>query len=119
MNISFTDELTKLSKEGFGRYVDKEEMARDKVLPPRNCFCAYVKMDINNLNDTFFEMVQDKDCGPQLYTANYGKSMDDNMKKIAMKYAIDKDDIRISPCEDDVDSKNFIKVPKQIIKFLR
>ena len=45
--------------------------------------------------------------------------MDDNMKKIAMKYAIDKDDIRISPCEDDVDSKNFIKVPKQIIKFLR
>ena len=55
--ISLTDELTKLSKEGFGQYVDKEEMARDKVLPPRNCFCAYVKMDINNLNDTFFEMV--------------------------------------------------------------
>ena len=94
-------------------------MARDKVLPPRNCFCAYVKMDINNLNDTFFEMVQDKDCGPQLYTANYDKSMDDNMKKIAMKYAVDKDDIRISPCEDYVDSKNFIKIPKQIIKFLR
>ena len=94
-------------------------MARDKVLPPRNCFCAYVKMDINNLNDTFFEMVRDKDCGPQLYTANYDKSMNDNMKKIAMKYAVDKDDIRISPCEDDVDSKNFIKFPKQIIKFLR
>ena len=63
-------------------------------------------------------MVLDKDYGPQLYTANYDKSMDDNMKKIAMKYAIDKDNIRISPCEDDVDSKNFIKVPKQIIKFL-
>ena len=76
-------------------------------------------MDINNLNDTFFEMVWDKDCGPQLYTTNYDKSMDDNMKKIAMKYAIDKDDIRISPCKDDVDSKNFIEVPKQIIKFLR
>ena len=76
-------------------------------------------MDINNLNDTFFEMVWDKDCGPQFYPANYDKSMDDNKKKIAMKYAIDKDDIRISPCEDDVDSKNFIKVPKQIIKFLR
>ena len=45
--------------------------------------------------------------------------MDDNMKKIAMKYAVDKDNIMISPCEDDVDSKNFIKVPKQIIKFLR
>ena len=55
--MSFTDELTKLSKEGFGRYVDKDEMARDKVLPPRNCFCAYVKMDIDNVNDTFFDMV--------------------------------------------------------------
>ena len=36
----FIDELSKLSKEGFGRYVDKEEMAKDKVLPQRNCFCA-------------------------------------------------------------------------------
>ena len=110
--------MTKLSKEGFGQYVDKDEMARDKVLPPRNCFCAYVKMDINNLNDTFFEMVWDKDCGPQLYTANYDKSMGDNMKKIAMKYVIDKDEIKISRCQDDVDSKNFITVHKNIIKFL-
>ena len=75
-------------------------------------------MDINNLNDTFFEMVRDKDCGPQLYTANYDKSIDYNMKKIAMKYAIDKDEIRISPCQDNVDSKNFITVHKKIIKFL-
>ena len=37
--------LSKLSKEGFGRYVDKEEMAKDKVLPQHNCFCAYVKTD--------------------------------------------------------------------------
>ena len=60
-------------------------MARDKVLPPRNCFCAYVKMDINNLNDTFFEMVRDKDCGPQLYTANYDKSIDDNINRCTVK----------------------------------
>ena len=74
-------------------------------------------MDIKNLNDTFFEMVRDKDCGPHLYTANYDKSMDDNMKKITMKYAIDKDKIRISPCQDDVDSKNYITLYKNIIKF--
>ena len=117
MYISFTDELTKLSKEGFGRYVDKDEMARDKVLSPRNCFCAYVKMDIDNLNDTFFEMVQDKDCGPQLYTANYDKSINDNMK-ITMKYAIDKDKIRISPCQDDVDSKNYITLYTNTTKLL-
>ena len=106
--IYFTDELTKLSKEGFAQYVDKEEMAKDKVLPPRNCFCAYMKMDIENLNSSLFEMVQDKDCGPELYTANYDKSIDDNLKKVAMKYALDKDDIRISPCENDAESKFYI-----------
>ena len=97
--------MAKLSKEGFGKYVDKEEMAKDKVLPPRNCFCAFVKMDINNLDSSFFEMVRDKDCGPELYTTNYDKGIDDNLKKVAIKYAIDKDTITISPCQDDVDSK--------------
>ena len=101
-NIS--DELAKLSKEGFGKYVDKEQMAKDKVLPPRNCFCAFVKMDINNLNASFFDMVRDKDCVPDLYTANYDKLIDDNLKKVAITYALDKDTIRISPCQDDVDS---------------
>ena len=83
-------------------------MAKHKVLPPRNCFCAYVKMDIENLNSSFFEMVRDKDCGPELYMANYDKSIDDNLKKVAMKYALDKDNIRISPCKNDVDSKFYI-----------
>ena len=101
-NIS--DELAKLSKEGFGKYVDKEQMAKDKVLPPRNCFCAFVKMDINNLNASFFDMVRDKDCVPDLYTANYDKLIDDNLKKVAITYGLDKDTIRISPCQDDVDS---------------
>ena len=102
------DELVKLTKEGFGKYVDKEEMSKDQVLPQRNCFCAFVKMDINNLDSSFFDMVRDKDCGPNLYTTNYGKPIDDNLKKVVIKYALDKDNIRISPCQDDVDSK-FIK----------
>ena len=40
------------------------------------------------------------------------------MKKIAMKYAIDKDEIRISPCQDDVDSKNYITLYKNTTKLL-
>ena len=32
-DIYFVDELSKLSKEGFGRYVDKDEMSKDNVLP--------------------------------------------------------------------------------------
>ena len=31
MTHLFSDELNKLSKEGFGRYVDKEEMAKDHI----------------------------------------------------------------------------------------
>ena len=44
-------------------------------------------------------------------------SIDDNMKKIAMKYAIDKDEIRISPCQDDVDSKNYITLYKYVVPY--
>ena len=35
-----------------------------------------------------------------------------------MKYAIDKDEIRISPCQDDVDSKNYITLYKNTTKLL-
>ena len=32
-------------------------------------------------------------------TTNYDKPIDDSLKKIAFKYAQDKEDIQISPCE--------------------
>ena len=107
---NFLDELVKLTKEGFGKYVDKDQMSKDQVLPQRNCFCAFVKMDINNLDSNFFDMVRDKDCGPDLYTTNYDKPIDDNLKKVVIKYALDKDNITISPCQDDVDSKFFPQI---------
>ena len=39
----FLDELVKLTKEGFGKYVDKEEMSKDQVLPPRELFLCICK----------------------------------------------------------------------------
>ena len=104
-NIYFADELSKLSKEGFGRYVDKDEMSKDNVLPSRNCFCAYVKTDIEHIDDTFFSLVRDKDCNKELYTTNYDKPIDDSLKKIAFKYAQDKQFLRLSPCREDTQSK--------------
>ena len=37
------DELIKLVRDDYGRYVSKAEMARDKVLLPKHCFTAFVK----------------------------------------------------------------------------
>ena len=105
MTPFFSDELNKLSKEGFGRYVDKEEMAKDHILPQRNCFCAFVKTDIKNLDESFFTLVRDKDCTKDLYTINYDKPIDDSLKKVAFKYTQDKDTLKISPCQEDTESK--------------
>ena len=81
-------------------------MAKDKVLPQRNCFCTYVKTDITKLDDGFFTLVRDKDCTKELYTTNYDKVIDDSLKKVVFKYAQDKDTLRISPLELDTESKN-------------
>ena len=80
-------------------------MPRDKVLPNRNCFCAFVKQDIRSLAADFFDTVQDRDCTQDMYTTNYDKPIDDNMKKVAMKYAPDKDILLITPLHRDSASK--------------
>ena len=72
-------------------------MAKDHVLPQHNCFFAYVKTDITKLDESFFTLVRDKDCTKELYTTNYDKPIDDSLKKVAFKYAQDKDTLRISP----------------------
>ena len=84
-------------------------MAKDKVLPQHNCFCAYVKTDITKLDDSFFSLVRNKDCTKELYTTNYDKAIDDSLKKVAFKYAQDKDNLRISPLEVDTESKILLK----------
>ena len=80
-------------------------MAKDHILPQRNCFCAFVKSDINNLDESFFSLVRDKDCTKDLYTSNYDKPIDDSLKKVAFKYAKDKGSLKISPCQEDTESK--------------
>ena len=98
--------MLKLSEQSYGKYVDKEQMARDRVLPSRNCFCAFVKRDIRSLNEDFFDAVRDRDCTKEVYITNYDKPIDDNMKKVAMKYAPDKDILLITPLQTDSPSKN-------------
>ena len=83
-------------------------MSKDNVLPLRNCFCAYVKTDIQHIDETFFSLVRDKDCTKELYTTNYDKPIDDSLKKIAFKYAQDKGYLRLSPCKEDTQSKKSI-----------
>ena len=100
----------KLVEEGYGTYVDKDRMARDKVLPTRNCFCAFVKRDIRGLNDDFFKTVRDRDCNANMYIENYDKPIDDSMKKVAIKYSLDRDILLITPLQTDTESK-YISYP--------
>ena len=94
-------------------------MSKDHVLPSHNCFCAYVKTDIRHIDDSFFSLIRDKDCTKELYTTNYDKPIDDSLKKIAFKYAQDKEDIQISPCEEDTQSKNAIIAYCKFLLFIR
>ena len=105
-NIAISDELIKLANEDYGRFVDKAEMARDKVLVGRSCFSAFVKRDVCTLDESFFHCVHDKDCTPDAYMTNYDKPIDDNMKKVAMKYALDKNILLITPLNTDSPSKH-------------
>ena len=107
-SFSLSDELMKLHREWYGRYVSKAQMADDKVLLPKHCFTAFVKCDPRTPDDSFFSTVHDKDCTPDLYLTNYDKPIDDNMKKVAMKYALDKDILLITPLDTDSPSKNYI-----------
>ena len=107
--------MIKLANEDYGRFVDKAEMARDKVLVGRLCFSAFVKRDIRTLDDSFFHCVRDRDCTPDAYMTNYDKPIDDNLKKVAIKYALDKDILLITPLNTDSPSKelsSFLHVRK-------
>ena len=49
-SFSLSDDLMKLHREGYGRYVSKAQMAHDKVLLPKHCFTAFVKCDPRTLS---------------------------------------------------------------------
>ena len=76
------------------------------MLVGRMCFSAFVKRDICTLDESFFHCVRDKDCTPDAYMTNYDKPIDDNMKKVAMKYALDRNILLITPLNTDSPSKH-------------
>ena len=101
----FSDELVKLAHEGLGRYVDKTEMEKDKIMEPRKCFSAFVKNDMRDVNPSIFRGLNENDGNAESYKSHYTPSMDIVMKKIALQYHTNKDYLIISPELDPMDSK--------------
>ena len=93
----YIDELNKLTDEGFGVCVDKNQMEKDKVLDQKKCFSAFIKNDICDIDIAIFHTVGDMDCDLQTYETNYDKPMDLVMKKVAVKYHTHPDYLVISP----------------------
>ena len=89
-------ELKKFEEEGFGVYVDKSQMEHDKIFLIKNCFAAFVKKDILDLPDKFFDMTKSFNCNREVYVTNYDKDMDISLKKVAALYHADKHRLTIS-----------------------
>ena len=82
MTVLIAVELKKLDSEGFGVYIDKNRMENDKIFPSKNCFAAFVKKDILDLPDKFFDMTRTGECTREMYVSNYDKDMDLSLKKL-------------------------------------
>ena len=91
----------------FGICVDKDVMARNRLFSNKNCCSTFVKIDVAQLNDSFFKECHDKDCNRETYDTNYWKQMDGQMKKVAIKYHNSPDLLRVSP-EPDASHSKFI-----------
>ena len=100
--------MKKLQSEGFGVYVDKSKMEIDKIFPTKQCFAAFVKRDILDLPEKFFEMATASECTKEMYVTNYDKPMDMNLKKVAALYHQDKQRLNISLESNMSDSKYYI-----------
>ena len=100
-------ELKKLQSEGFGVYVDKSTMECDKIFPTKQCFAAFVKRDILDLPEKFFDMATSSECTKEMYVTNYDKPMDMNLKKVAALYHQDKHRLTIS-LESNMSDSNYL-----------
>ena len=105
MSFICSDELVKLEEEGFGRYIDKTEMEKDKIMEARKCFSAFVKNDIRDVDPNIFHGLNENDCNVESYKKHYITSMDIVMKKVALQDHTNKDLLVISPELDPTDSK--------------
>ena len=99
-------ELKKLEAEGFGVYMDKTTMEVDKLFPAKNCFAAFVKKDILDMPEKFFDYATSSECTKEMYVLNYDKSMDRSLKKVAAVYHVDKHRLTIS-LESNMSESNF------------
>ena len=106
-------ELKKLEAEGFGVYVDKTTMEVDKLFPAKNCFAAFVKKDILDMPEKFFDYATSSECTKEMYVLNYDKSMDRSLKKVAAVYHVDKNRLTIS-LESNMSESNFLIPLKSI-----
>ena len=100
-------ELKKLQSEGFGIYVDKSTMECDKIFPTKQCFSAFVKRDILDLPESFFDIATSSECTKEMYVTNYDKAMDMNLKKVAALYHQDKHRLTIS-LESNMSDSNYL-----------
>ena len=107
------DELSKLTDEGFGVYVDKNRMEKDKVFEQKKCFSAFIKNDVRNIDTAIFCTVGDTDCDLHTYETNYDKPMDLVMKKVTVKYHTHPDYLVISLESEPSNSKLylFLRIP--------
>ena len=116
ITILISVELKKLDSEGFGVYIDKNRMENDKLFPSNNCFPAFVKKDILDLPDKFFDMTRTGECTREMYVTNYDKDMDLSLKKIAAVYHPVKHQLTISLETNMSDSNNNFLLPKKVFE---
>ena len=87
-----------------------------KYSPPKNCFAAFVKKDILDLPDKFFDMTRTGDCTREIYVTNYDKDMDLSLKKVATVYHPDNHRLTISLETNMSQSNNFFLFQKEVFK---
>ena len=100
MNPFFTDELQKLSDEGLGRLVSREEMIKDRFLSGNDRATVFMKPAPMYITAAFLRMANDRDCTDTFYAAQFHKEVDDKMKKMVNKYHPHLQDIMISQASD-------------------
>ena len=99
--------MVKISEEGIGKLITKEQMKKDKVLPHNQCCTVFLKPEMTFLDPKLFSMVRDNELRDSTYTAFFKKEMDDQCKKIVQAYHPHKDAILFS--QVDSSGNTYIK----------
>ena len=87
-----------------------------KIFPSKNCFAAFVKKNILDLPDKFFDMTRTGECTREMYVTNYDKDMDLSLKKVATVYHPDKHQLTISLETNMSESNNIFFITKKVFE---